>query len=346
MINTLDVLTPEFDLIDFFDKTPDFVCIADKAGFFKKINPAVIEKLGYTMEELFSRPISSFVHPDDKEQTSITRAKLLNGDPLLNFRNRYVTKDGRIIWLEWTSIYFADKELVFAIAKDITSRKLIEKEIEDKYVKYKSLANHFKVSMEEDKKYLATELHEQLAQLASVIKFDLDWMKSNVPDVSSEMKDKIEHAFVISEVLINTIQRISFSISPKMLDDLGLDAALEWYSKEFSVLSRIPCRFESDYNESQLTREVKIDFFRICQEALTYILQPAGSTGINISIDNMDERVTLSIISEGPAIDFNHPSYDGGLRKIQDRAASINGQLTLESEEGTGSMIYVSVEQN
>ena len=142
----------ESDMFTFFEMTPDLVCIAGKDGFFKKVNRAVIEKLGYTEEELFARPISSFLYPEDMEMTIRERTKLLDGTALTNLENRYVTKDGRIIWLHWTSIYLSDKEVVFAIAKDITERKQVEKELEEKYLKFKGLATHFKSSIEKDRK--------------------------------------------------------------------------------------------------------------------------------------------------------------------------------------------------
>src|SRR5688572_30739850 len=125
----------------FFEMTPDLVCIADKDGYFKKVNRSVIKKLEYSQEELFSKPISSFIHPDDKEITRLKRQELINGNELINFQNRYITKRNKIIWLDWTSVYFPENEVVFAIAKDVTERKETEKEIEEKYVKFKSLAN-------------------------------------------------------------------------------------------------------------------------------------------------------------------------------------------------------------
>src|SRR5215216_1005705 len=100
----------EYDDFGFLEKTPALVCVAGKDGFFKKVNPAVVQKLGFTEQELFARPISSFIHPDDRDLTNDRRTNLLKGQPLLNFENRYITKDGQIIWLAWTSIYFSDKE--------------------------------------------------------------------------------------------------------------------------------------------------------------------------------------------------------------------------------------------
>ena len=61
-----------------------------------------------TKEELYSRPIFSFMHPDDREMTAREREKLLMGKAMLNFQNRYITRGGEIVWLEWTSIYLPD----------------------------------------------------------------------------------------------------------------------------------------------------------------------------------------------------------------------------------------------
>src|SRR5258708_10910385 len=209
-----------FKIDVFFEMTPDLVCIAGKDGFFRKVNPAVIEKLGYTEKELMASHIASFMHPEDKQFALQKRTELLNGKALLNFQNRYVTKTGGIVWLEWTSIYFSDMEVVFAIAKDITGRKIIELEIEEKYKKFKSLTSHFKSSIEEDRKYLANELHEELAQFASVLKMDIEYINNSEPDWPLSSKSRIEHALGISRLLIKTIPRISFSISPNMLEHL------------------------------------------------------------------------------------------------------------------------------
>ena len=115
-----------FDLEYFFSMTPDLLCIAGFDGFFKKINPAVSRILGYSNEELFSAPVNSFVHPQDQQITIQKSIELINGQSLLNFENRYLTKDGSIIWLSWTSVPIPRDEVVFAIAKNITYRKRLE----------------------------------------------------------------------------------------------------------------------------------------------------------------------------------------------------------------------------
>lgn len=108
-----------FDLEYFFELSPDLICIASNDGYFKKINPAVSKTLGYTEEELKSRPIDSFVHPDDRDITSKSRQSVRDNEPLINFQNRYLTKDGEVVWLSWTSIPIKRDQLIFGIAKKI-----------------------------------------------------------------------------------------------------------------------------------------------------------------------------------------------------------------------------------
>jgi PAS domain S-box-containing protein len=335
-----------FDESIFFELTPDLMCIAGRDGFFRKVNPAVIEKLGYSEEELLSRPISSFIYAEDKTTTQHRRmTELLRGKSLLNFQNRYIKKNGELVWLEWTSVYHADKEVVFAIAKDITQRKLIELELEEKYKKFKSLASHFKSSIEEDRKYLANELHEELAQLASVLQADIEWINSHTPGLSPVSRTRVEHALGISRLLIKTIRRISFSISPNMLEHLGLNATLEWHCKEFSILNGIPCSFESAYDEQSLSNEIRIDLFRICQESLMNIIHHAKAGHVSIRIEDRGAQIQLSVTDDGTGFEAGGQKQGGGLIRMRERASSINGKLAVRSEPGKGTEVCVLIKK-
>jgi len=342
-MKTQDLPQSELNISTFFELTPDLVCIAHRNGFFKKVNQAVIDKLGYTEAELKASPISSFIHPEDKQFTAHRRTELLKGKKLMNFQNRYVAKSGAVFWLEWTSIYFSDDEVVFAIAKDITERKQMEIDVEEKYKKFKSLASHFKSSIEEDRKYLANELHEELAQLASVLKMDIEWVKSNTSGLLPTVSSRIEHASVISQLLIKAIRRISFSISPNMLEHLGLNATLDWYCKEFSILNGLPCHYEGVFDESRLSSEVRIDLFRICQESLLNASNYAQASHVKVSIKDAGDRIQLVVVDDGKGFDVGLEKRKPGFIRMRERAASINGDLTIESKAGEGTRVCVSI---
>ena len=113
---------------NFFKSSADLICIAGFDGYFKRINPAVSTLLGYTEEELYSRPIQEFVYKPDLKITLETRDEVYKSKPLLNFENRYLTKTGEIVWLSWTSMPAEDEKLVYAIAKNITHKKRIDEQ--------------------------------------------------------------------------------------------------------------------------------------------------------------------------------------------------------------------------
>jgi PAS domain S-box-containing protein len=338
-----NIFDPASEILPFFEMTPDLVCIADKEGFFRNINHSVIEKLGYTKDELFSRPIYTFIHPDDRNLTSLRRQELIDGEPLINFENRYITKSGSVVWLHWTSIYFSDRQIVLAIAKDITKRKLLEMELESKYIKFRNLASHFKTRMEKDKKYLAAELHEELAQLASVIKMDINVIKANADGLSAAASDRINHALSVTELMINTIRRITFSVSPGILHDLGLNETLHWLGKEFSLLNEISCDVKSNFNESSVSYDVKLDLFRICQESLTNILTHSSAGNVSIVVDQLPHEVCLSITDDGKGFDTNAVHPGAGIMSMQELAHSINANFKIDSELGKGTLVSVTL---
>ena len=125
---SISSLKTDYHFDNFFNISADFICIAGFDGYFKRINPAVSKLLGFSDEELYSRPISSFVYTPDLKITIETREQVYKNKPLLNFENRYLTKSGDIVWLSWTSMPIESEKLVYAIAKNITHKKKMEEE--------------------------------------------------------------------------------------------------------------------------------------------------------------------------------------------------------------------------
>ena len=93
-------------------------------GISKKSIPAACDLLEYTEEELLASPFTKFVHPDDKEKTVNEIQHLKTQNPTSYFENRYITKSGKINWFAWTSTPSPEEELIFAVAKDITEKKI------------------------------------------------------------------------------------------------------------------------------------------------------------------------------------------------------------------------------
>lgn len=330
---------PTEDLLALFQSTPDLVCIADELGYLKNFNPAVPALLKYSPEELLARPIAHFIHPDDREPTMSRRAKLLKGETMLNFRNRYIKSDGDIVWLEWTSVFLKERQLVLAIAKNITDRKQIEQQVEEEFLKLKNQALKLKSNLEKEKKDVAAELHEDLAQLATAVRVDVDWIKSNLQAAQPEISNRLEHARVTADLLVDTIRRISFSMSPAMLDDLGLGATLEWYCSEFSSSTGVHCAYQGNFNESSIPKDVRLDFFRMCQETLTCVRFHPSITQVKISITQDERKVTLRIEDNGGSASLQQ-SQAGGIFSVQERAASLDAYYHVKND-GKGNKTIV-----
>lgn len=113
----------------FFTASLDMLCVADFAGYFKRLNPAWERTLGFTADELCSLPFLDFVHPDDREITVAEMKKLSEGANTISFENRYRCKDGTYKWLLWNATPLLSQQVIYADARDITERKVSEEKI-------------------------------------------------------------------------------------------------------------------------------------------------------------------------------------------------------------------------
>ena len=114
----------------FFDLSIDMLAIAMFTGYFKRLNPAWERTLGFSRDELMSKPMFDFVHPDDRARTLEQNRNVRGGGQALSFENRYVCKDGSYRYLLWNSTADADRQLIYAVARDTTARKQAEDERE------------------------------------------------------------------------------------------------------------------------------------------------------------------------------------------------------------------------
>jgi len=122
-------LTPDEALEKLFNLSLDMLCVADFDGKFRMINAAFENTLGHSREALLKKPSIEFVHPDDKAATLAASQQLVSGGSAAYFENRYRCKDGSYKWLAWNSVAVIEEGFVYAVARDITAQKTMQREL-------------------------------------------------------------------------------------------------------------------------------------------------------------------------------------------------------------------------
>ena len=114
----------------FFALSIDMLCVLGFDGYFKRLNPAWERTLGWSIEELKSRPFTEFVHPDDLARTTQQNGEVRGGGVAMHFENRYRCRDGSYRWLFWNSRRDPADQVIYGLARDITARKEADAERE------------------------------------------------------------------------------------------------------------------------------------------------------------------------------------------------------------------------
>ncbi len=129
-ITQLKKVEKELRLSDnIFNHSIDMLCIAGFDGYFKTLNPSWERTLGWSTDEILSKPWLEFVHPDDREVTENAKYTIVNGQEIYQFENRYICKDGSIKWLSWNSFPYPKENIMFGVARDVTLLKQAVKEV-------------------------------------------------------------------------------------------------------------------------------------------------------------------------------------------------------------------------
>ena len=121
-----DRIEIEFERDRFFDLSLDLMAIATIDGYYLRLNPAWEKTVGFTRGELMAEPYLYWVHPDDRSATSVVGQSLSDGGIVMSFENRHLCKDGSYRWLSWNSSPYEGKDIVYAVARDITEKKEAE----------------------------------------------------------------------------------------------------------------------------------------------------------------------------------------------------------------------------
>ena len=342
----------------FFDTSPDLLCIAGFDGFFKKINPSVSKLLGYSETELLSKPINEFIFNEDKKSTATVRGELTKNSPLHNFENRYVTKKGEIVWLSWTSMPNSDEKLIYAIAKNITPKKVLEEEHNSLLINFTRINNELKQLSYTNSHDLRAPVNNLLSIFSlldtskvtdeETLKYIemLETTSGNLRDTLNVYLDKL----VKQDNLDTKIEVVNFNlaISAVLLSINSLiDDSKVFIESDFSALEEIP--FNRAYLESiflnLITNSIK---YARPEVAPLIVISSRIKDGVNqlVFTDNglgfdMD-KVKDKIFGLHQKFNNNVDSRGIGLYLVHNHVTSLGGHISVTSKVNQGTQFVIS----
>jgi signal transduction histidine kinase len=187
---------------------------------------------------------------------------------------------------------------------------------------------------EEERKRIARELHDEIAQLLTVIQLSLEQVDSEAPAVARTR----EHL----QGMQKEIRRIIYDLRPSLIDDLGLAAAIESHANSNLVERGMNVSLEID-REVTGSPEIDLTMFRIFQEIVTNVLRHAKADSVSIELYESDGRLTLAVEDDGRGFDVEAETEGAGLVGIRERADLVGGKVEIDSEPGMGSHVVVRI---
>jgi PAS domain S-box-containing protein len=267
-------------------------------------------------------------------------------------RQKFVNKRGKKIWLEFITtplkIENGIVQEVLEVIIPITEKMKMQKSIrESKQIK--ALAAHVETIREEEKKIIAREIHDQLGQALTALKFDIAWMKRALTGEELKRGNDIENKFVsMSEILdftLKTMRKITSDLRPGMLDNLGFVASIEWYSDQFSDRTGINCTKQISVKQLKLDNMRLIALYRIYQELMTNIARHSRATQIKVIVKETKRNYIIIVNDNGigiPKQKLKSPK-SFGIIGMKERTMLIGGEIFIESIKGKGTCIKVKI---
>jgi PAS domain S-box-containing protein len=246
-----------------------------------------------------------------------------------------------LLWSFSRLVESEDREaVVIATGHDITERRQAEAAS-----RVRELANRLQSAREAERSHVAREIHDELGQALTGLKFEVSYLSRQVARENPELGERIERVASMIDGTIVSVRRIATNLRPLILDELGLFDAILWLVKQFEERTRIPCAVELPESQPDWSRDRATAVFRILQEALTNIARHSEATRAEVSVSLEDGRVVLEVRDDGRGITADQAGAweSFGLLGMQERAAMFGGALAIGPGDPHGTTVTVTM---
>jgi signal transduction histidine kinase len=228
---------------------------------------------------------------------------------------------------------------------EIVERARVEDELRDSRQELRDLASHLQSVREEERGDIAREIHDELGQALTALKMDVHWVGRRLGPDAPPVAARIAEMSSLVDATVQAVRRISSQLRPKLLDDLGLSAAIEWQAREFERRTGIACAIRSEPDDIVLDRTRSTALFRIFQETLTNVARHAGASHVDAVLRNFGGTVEMTVTDNGEGIG-EAQVRDGrslGLVGMRERVRALGGRIDITGLPGRGTTVHVSL---
>jgi len=341
---------------DYFDNIiesiNDTLIVVGVDGKIRDVNKTSLELLEYTEEELIGKDIHHIVMREKEIFDNGAVHSIMDQPFLLNKETDYLTKHGKQIPMLVSMAVLSNKsgniEGFVIIAKDITELRQTEEALRKSERELRFLSSRLLKAQEEERRRLSIELHDELGQSLMVLKLKMRVIRESMYDESGNLKAKCDEVINYVNEVTENVRRLSRDLSPSILEDLGISAAIRRLVEAFIQYSNIECLLEMKEIDHLFPQESQITIYRVVQECLTNIAKHSHATSVSIIIKKLVENVLFHIEDDGKGFHvketLSNPDKRGlGLAAMQERIRMLGGSLSIQSKEGSGSSIIFSI---
>jgi signal transduction histidine kinase len=237
------------------------------------------------------------------------------------------------------------KNTNYQLELEIAERIKAEEELRRSQEQLRDLAGHIQTIREQERTEIAREIHDELGQALTALKMDLHWLGQRLDGEQQSLAEKIRSMSKMIDATVRAVRRISSELRPKLLDDLGLSAAIEWQALEFQSRSGIQCTIRSDPEDIVIDRPRSTAFFRIFQETLTNIARHSNATRVGVFLHASRDKVEMVVRDNGRGI-TTAESADAkslGIVGMRERTLALGGELKITGIAGKGTSVRVMI---
>jgi PAS domain S-box-containing protein len=325
------------------ENSTDLVIEIDADGKFLYISPNVKLILGFEPADLVGTSVLSRIY--DKDKSLMKEILKKQGG---NVMYRYGNNLGIWHWFESSGRVYntsSGERRMVMVSRDITQRRKAEQELDLSRKQLQHFTEHLEQVLEEERKRISRELHDELGQLLTILKFDLSWLRLEGVKDSTDVLVKIDGMMDALNEALASVKRISKEIRPPQLEALGLGGSIQWDIDQVEKKTGLKGMVTIEPAELEVKAQIGEVLYRVFREALTNIVRHAQAEHVYVRLTRRLDSIILTIRDDGRGITKKELTNTTtlGLVGIRERIRTISGTLALEGKSGQGTMLSVEV---